>query len=552
MSRSIISERYNEAEKAQMREIGSEHRLRSENLAFDFDVWYPPLRDFSFPSECIPLRVSEAAAIIHYQESRFMSRGELNLDDVQRLEELETRLDMALQSGEYPDGAFLRLCGRSPKDGDPLSHATVREAYKEELRRVRLEASEEEDETQVAYRAVLRVPWMRVTSGEAAMSLLLTSERVFADLVDWLKFGEPEQIVLRQWEPELSLDMEFRAFVYEGKLTAISQYDHYGVFKDLVLLEKKIEAAIRRKQAAMHSSVREATYCADFVYLASKDEAAFIELSPFRTCTGAACFRWGEDDDVLHGRAPFELRLNQREHPQLAEVIEYNWNERWKNDVAHYKAWYPGYNDEAKEEEQGTILGRLMHALTRLTEPILCRILTLGSRSTVKSDSEKTLIFFYGTLKKGFQWHHKYLWRARLISQNAETADPFPLVVGESGVPYLLGDVEDFEERGLCIEGEIWEVDQETLMGLDEYEGINKGHYERRPVNVHHKEGDAAPIQAQAYFKVHSSAVLQGCQRHKSYTMAMHKKLYRPIRHIEVKQELYLGDVIRDGHGNEA
>jgi hypothetical protein len=39
-----------------------------------------------------------------------------------------------------------------------------------------------------------RVNWLRVTSGKDAMSLLLTSERVFADMIDWLHYGEPEQV----------------------------------------------------------------------------------------------------------------------------------------------------------------------------------------------------------------------------------------------------------------------------------------------------------------------------------------------------------------------
>lgn len=45
------------------------------------------------------------------------------------------------------------------------------------------------------------------------MSLLLTSERVFADLHDWIKWGEPEQVVFRQWEPSLTLEYEFRGML---------------------------------------------------------------------------------------------------------------------------------------------------------------------------------------------------------------------------------------------------------------------------------------------------------------------------------------------------
>lgn len=87
--------------------------------------------------------------------------------------------------------------------------------------------------------------YLRVTSGAEAMSLLLTSERVFTDFHDWspfilialcficllfvcrLRYGEPDQLVLRRFEPEVTLDHEFRAYVSKGKVTAISQYDKF-------------------------------------------------------------------------------------------------------------------------------------------------------------------------------------------------------------------------------------------------------------------------------------------------------------------------------------
>jgi hypothetical protein len=32
------------------------------------------------------------------------------------------------------------------------------------------------------------------------MSLLLSSERVYAEMIDWIEFGEPEQIVFREFD----------------------------------------------------------------------------------------------------------------------------------------------------------------------------------------------------------------------------------------------------------------------------------------------------------------------------------------------------------------
>jgi gamma-glutamylaminecyclotransferase len=63
----------------------------------------------------------------------------------------------------------------------------------------------------------------------------------------------------------------------------------------------------------------------------------------------------------------------------------------------------------------------------------------------------------------------------------AKTLECFPLVVGQSGVPYLLGDLPG---KGKCVVGEIWKVNDETLLGLDEYEGVSKGYYCRKTIKV--------------------------------------------------------------------
>jgi hypothetical protein len=77
----------------------------------------------------------------------------------------------------------------------------------------------------VKLRAIGRVSWLHVSSGADVLSLLLTSERVFTDLHDWLQYGEPEQVVLREYEPELTVENEFRVFVYHNQITGITQYE---------------------------------------------------------------------------------------------------------------------------------------------------------------------------------------------------------------------------------------------------------------------------------------------------------------------------------------
>ena len=73
-----------------------------------------------------------------------------------------------------------------------------------------------------------------VKNGKEALNLILTSERNHIDINDWINNGGKEQIVLREWNNELSLDNEFRVFIYNDKITAISQYDLYGLFPNLI------------------------------------------------------------------------------------------------------------------------------------------------------------------------------------------------------------------------------------------------------------------------------------------------------------------------------
>ena len=145
-------------------------------------------------------------------------------------------------------------------------------------------------------------------------------ERVFADLHDWLRWGEPEQIVLRQFEPEISLEYEFRAFIFNGKLNAITQYDHYCIYPNLLNIQEKIKQKIFLLWQSVHSYVGEQSYIMDFAYLPQKDLCIVIELSPFLTCTGTACFSWRMDRAILEG-GPFEFRLVKHTHPDLHMLV---------------------------------------------------------------------------------------------------------------------------------------------------------------------------------------------------------------------------------------
>lgn len=365
--------------------------------------------------------------------------------------------------------------------------------------------------------AIAHTPYLRVTSADDAMNLLLTSERAYTDMIDWKHYGEPEQLVFRKWEPELSYDYEFRVFICDNKITAISQYDHYAVYKHLFENKEKIKTSIIEFWNKVHTSVGEHSYVMDVGYFPKREECILIEVSPFLPCTGPALFHWKNDKEQLRN-GPLEFRLNEVERSDLDQLLESNWELRWETPMETYNV----------------LLNKVKSSFFNFFIRNFLELNKMGNFSTFFEGLflEKYL-FFYGTLKKGFHWNQKFLSHSELIG-TAKTVDMFPLVVGQSGVPYLLGDLPG---KGKNIIGEVWKVNEETLLGLDEYEGVSKGYYCRKTIKVllNSKE-----MEVDVYFKTESSEELRNSEYFEEYTLKYHLEHYKAIRHIQVKQLAYL------------
>ena len=70
-----------------------------------------------------------------------------------------------------------------------------------------------------------------------------------------------------------------------------------------------------------------------------------------------------------------------------------------------------------------------------------------------------SLLFVYGTLKRGMHWHSKHLSRARYVCDVA-TAEPQTLVLGDCGVPLMLRNDDDGKtSAGKHVRGELFALD---------------------------------------------------------------------------------------------
>ena len=74
----------------------------------------------------------------------------------------------------------------------------------------------------------------KVYNGKDTLNVLLTSERLFLDLKDWMNHGGREQIILRKWDDSLCTDREFRAFVQNNELKAVCQDERFALFHDII------------------------------------------------------------------------------------------------------------------------------------------------------------------------------------------------------------------------------------------------------------------------------------------------------------------------------
>ncbi|HEY0945250.1 MAG TPA: gamma-glutamylcyclotransferase family protein [Opitutaceae bacterium] len=90
-----------------------------------------------------------------------------------------------------------------------------------------------------------------------------------------------------------------------------------------------------------------------------------------------------------------------------------------------------------------------------------------------------TRVFVYGTLKRGGSNHH-HLAGQRFVGVGR--TEPGFRLYDLGGYPGMVAVAAG--EKGKAIEGEIWDVGDDALAGLDELEGLAEGLYERMPVRL--------------------------------------------------------------------
>ena len=141
---------------------------------------------------------------------------------------------------------------------------------------------------------------------EDVVWLMVSSLRVRQDLRAAMANSELQvDLVFRDWHDMGPAD-EFRVFVKDGGITAISQYFHFVVLPELQAAgaEDRVRSAIQNLWTEYVDPVADQLPCQSYtadVMIDGNGKAWITELNPFGPVAGPCCFSWVEDADLLNG-----------------------------------------------------------------------------------------------------------------------------------------------------------------------------------------------------------------------------------------------------------
>ena len=216
-------------------------------FAYDIDQWYPKCRDFTFPTEFLPISQEEAKVMIkQYEINVLHQKVQLNEEEYEIYKQLEQKIEEILQTHFYDEeedivAAFVRMSSRSPKDA-AFSSENMKQLLSKKLYEKKAAFRKTKSTSQVLvqnYEFIAffeaQLETLKFESAQQVLELHCTSRRVYDDLKTALQYKSDEnnknenlrwntQMVFRKWSENHDIMLEFRGFVYNRKLTAISQY----------------------------------------------------------------------------------------------------------------------------------------------------------------------------------------------------------------------------------------------------------------------------------------------------------------------------------------
>ncbi|KAJ6530819.1 hypothetical protein DFH09DRAFT_934089 [Mycena vulgaris] len=271
------------------------------------------------------------------------AKGALCSEEAALLEALGPEIQAAIDVLGGAGGCFVKLSSRSPKDAAVRSGVFAAH-YARAVRAERDQGRELDDERRLWTVCEAEGAALRFADAAAVVRALVLSERVWQAMQDMtLALRHPDtweqNVILRKWEA-VPIDMEFRTFVSNGRMTAISQYAYQLCsprLKDTAQLALAV-AAIRTVYDALWPLLVTAGFDAcvlDFGVIPPVADggawgATLIEVNPFEETTDGALFSWTRERDVIEGKTEGEypvVRVTERKRTGALAMVPRGWKE---------------------------------------------------------------------------------------------------------------------------------------------------------------------------------------------------------------------------------
>lgn len=314
---------------------------------FNIECWLDALGDATFATELVPISIPEARALILLHKGGSPQNAAALA--TKALDSMALRLQEAMQivTTREGEGCFVKTSCRSAKD-----HAELAEIRALCLANLELLHMQDENAKLVAL-SYASMTLLCMTVARRVMDIFVASERCWHDMELALAQQDSwtESLVARAWV-HLEPDMEFRCFVSNNQLTAVSQYRHLVCFPRLLALREKLiegltdffQVVIRPRLTGCFPDNR---YVADLaVELVGGDIGNImsaepldvvlgrwwcIEVNPFYETTDGCLFSWGRERDLLQGiqdtSGGAEFRLRERPAKGALSLVYGCWKE---------------------------------------------------------------------------------------------------------------------------------------------------------------------------------------------------------------------------------
>jgi len=542
------------------RKANWDHKYRHQNMSVDMDVWYPFLKSITFKTYFIPLKYREAEAVLNF--NYFKNKGKKDMfkkEDIEILKNLQKKVDHYFETyDDLKNGAMFRLSGRSGKDMDYYDNEKIYALYQENLEKVAKEYGTDKTDINTKYVAITTLMnRFKVNNGKDVLNVLLTSERLFLDLKDWLNHGGREQMILRVWDDSLCSNREFRAFIQNNELKAICQDERFACFKNMVenkdLYEKLINEYFKK---ALQPLMKIPNYIADFCIL-KDNEVKLIEFSPFLRCTSACLFRWDLNyDEMLNGSGKLTIR------DKVCENLEYfvtEWETYQSKPSDPFDNYFKENDDDNVEEiEQESIIDKTKKFFFNLFKKKNNNAITDNkNEETTKKEEEKVensdnntntnittepkkfenrKIFVVSVLKTGFFWSHKYITydgsEDKVVGRGV--LEDHTIYVDKNGFGWIM------EKKGKKCYGEVIDVEYEDFLDVEFFYGQRDTTMQEITVKVDGKDEKVyAYIIKEIFDNVKSEEGEDKCEI-EEYTLEMQNEKFNSMQHIINQQERYL------------